>query len=609
MQAELLQFKAPTGFKDPDHPDKVYKVVKALYVLHQAPKAWHETLANYLLGNGFKKGKIDQTLFIKKQKGDILLVQVTQREDGIFISQDKYVAEILKKFNYTDVKSASTPVDLEKPLVKDIDADDVDVHLYRSMIESLMYLTASRLDIMFVVCVCARFQVTPKTSNLLAIKRIFRYLKGKPTLGLWYSRDSPFELVAYTDSDYAGATQDKKSTTRVASGQIFATNTTCGLNLQNQRSDFQQIVDFLNASHIQYALIENPKIYVSLIQQFWGTATARTTDDGEVEITASIDGQVKTITEASLIRHLKFEDSDGITSLPNTEIFEQLALMGYVSDSARLTFQKGHFSPQWRFFIHTILHCLSPKTTAWEQFSSNIATAIICLAINRTFNFSKMIFDAMVKNLDSTHKFLMYPRFLKIYLNKQKRLLQPYIRTYPTPTLTQKLFSNMKRVSKGYSGVEFPLFPTMITAPESSPSRITSSPSLSPQSHQSSPLRDITRQAARRFLRSKNRRQRFLKRGRQSKSVKGSVINPSISTSSAKEIDALKKRIQRLERRKKSRPTSLKRLRKVGMSQRVESYEDQESLGVAEDASEQGRSFDDIDVDVDVSLVNETQER
>ncbi|GJR51841.1 hypothetical protein Tco_1402362 [Tanacetum coccineum] len=119
----------------------------------------------------------------------------------------------LKKFNYTDVKSASTPVDLEKPLVKDGDADDVDVHLYRSMIGSLMYLTASRPDIMFAVCACARFQVTPKTSHLLAVKRIFRYLKGKPTLGLWYSRDSPFELVAYTDSEYAGVTQNRKSTT------------------------------------------------------------------------------------------------------------------------------------------------------------------------------------------------------------------------------------------------------------------------------------------------------------------------------------------------------------------------------------------------------------
>ncbi|GJV27670.1 hypothetical protein Tco_1384118 [Tanacetum coccineum] len=113
-----------------------------------------------------------------------------------------------------DVKSASTPVDLEKPLVKNGDADNVDVHLYRSMIGSLMYLIASRPDIMFAVYACARFQVTPKTSHLLAVKRIFRYLKGKPTLGLWYSRDSSFELIAYFDSDYAGATQDRKSTTR-----------------------------------------------------------------------------------------------------------------------------------------------------------------------------------------------------------------------------------------------------------------------------------------------------------------------------------------------------------------------------------------------------------
>ncbi|GJW32120.1 putative ribonuclease H-like domain-containing protein [Tanacetum coccineum] len=126
IEEEVYVTQLP-GFKDPDHPNKVYKVVKALYGLHQAPRAWYETLANYLLGNGFKRGKIDQTLFIKKQKGDILLVQIrSYKKDAIIISQDKYVAEILKKFNYTDVKYASTPVDLEKPLVKDGDADDVD---------------------------------------------------------------------------------------------------------------------------------------------------------------------------------------------------------------------------------------------------------------------------------------------------------------------------------------------------------------------------------------------------------------------------------------------------------------------------------------------------
>ncbi|GJX42501.1 putative ribonuclease H-like domain-containing protein [Tanacetum coccineum] len=325
---EEVYVTQPLGFKDPDNPDKVYKVVKALYGLHQAPRAGYETLANYLLGNRFKRGKIDQTSFIKKQKGDILLVhvyvddiifgftnkelctafeklmkdkfqmssmgeltfflglQVQQKEDGIFISQDKYVAKILKKFNYTDVKNVSTPVDLEKPLVKGGDANDFDVHLYRSMIGSLMYLTTSRPDIMFAVCACARFQVTPKTSHLLAVKRIFRYLKGKPTLGLWYSRDSPFELVAYTDSDYAGATQDRKSTTggcqflgnRLISWQckkqtVVATSTTeaeyvaaascCGqvLWIQNQLLDYGY--NFMNTMiHIDnnstICIIENP---------------------------------------------------------------------------------------------------------------------------------------------------------------------------------------------------------------------------------------------------------------------------------------------------------------------------------------------------------------
>nr|GEV25024.1 uncharacterized mitochondrial protein AtMg00810-like [Tanacetum cinerariifolium] len=200
-----------------------------------------------------ERGTINQTLFIKKQKGDILLVQVyvddiifgstnkdlckafeklmkdkfqmslmgeltfflglqvKQKQDGIFISHDKYVAKILRKFGLTDGKSASTPIDTKKPLLKDPDGEDMDVHIYRLMIGLLIYLTSLRTDIMFVVCACARFQVTPKASHLHAIKRIFRYLKGKPHLGLWYPKDSPFNLVAYSDSDYAEASLDKKS--------------------------------------------------------------------------------------------------------------------------------------------------------------------------------------------------------------------------------------------------------------------------------------------------------------------------------------------------------------------------------------------------------------
>nr|GEU36480.1 putative ribonuclease H-like domain-containing protein [Tanacetum cinerariifolium] len=140
-------------------------------------------------------------------------LQVKQKQDGIFNSHDKYVAEILRKFGLTDKKSASTPIYTKKPLLKDPDGEDVDVHTYRSMIVSLMYLTSLRPDIMFAVCACARFQVTPKASHLHEVKRIFRYLKGKPHLGLCYPKDSPFNLVAYSDSDYAGASLDRKSTT------------------------------------------------------------------------------------------------------------------------------------------------------------------------------------------------------------------------------------------------------------------------------------------------------------------------------------------------------------------------------------------------------------
>ncbi|GJZ04092.1 putative ribonuclease H-like domain-containing protein [Tanacetum coccineum] len=198
----------PPGFEDPQFPDKVYKVEKALYGLHQAPRAWYETLSTYLLENRFRRGTIDKTLFIKKKYKMMhkrfsmsymrkltffLGLQVKQKDDGIFISQDKYVAGILKKFNFATVKTTSTPIETNKALFKDEEVEDVDVHLFRS----LMYLIASMPDIMFDVCAYARFQVTSKVSHLHAVKRIFRYLKSQHKLGLWYPRDSPFDLEAF----------------------------------------------------------------------------------------------------------------------------------------------------------------------------------------------------------------------------------------------------------------------------------------------------------------------------------------------------------------------------------------------------------------------------
>ncbi|GJW51078.1 putative ribonuclease H-like domain-containing protein [Tanacetum coccineum] len=181
----------PSGFEDLEFPEKVYKVEKALYGLHQAPRAWYETLSTYLLDNGFQRElctdfeKLMHKKFQMSSMGELtffLALQVTQKDDGIFISQDKYVDEILKKFGFSTVKTASTPMETSKPLLKDAKAKDVDVHLYRSMIRSLMYLTASRPDIMFDVCACARFQVTPKVSHLYVVKRVFRYLKDRKSI-------------------------------------------------------------------------------------------------------------------------------------------------------------------------------------------------------------------------------------------------------------------------------------------------------------------------------------------------------------------------------------------------------------------------------------------
>nr|GEY93336.1 hypothetical protein [Tanacetum cinerariifolium] len=209
---EEVYVMQPPGFQDPEYPARVYKVEKAMYGLHQAPRAWY----------------------------------VLQKEDGIFLSQDKYVGDILKKFGYLDVRSSNTPMDKENPWGKDGTGKDVDLHFYRSMIGSLMYLTASRPDIMFAVCACAR-----------------------------------------------------------------------------------------------YALMFKPTIYVSHIRQFWSTTRIETTKDG-TQILTTLDGVLRTVTKSSLRRNLKIQDEEGISSLPDTELFENLTLMGYnISPNQKFTFQKG----------------------------------------------------------------------------------------------------------------------------------------------------------------------------------------------------------------------------------------------------------------------------
>ncbi|GMI75421.1 hypothetical protein HRI_001211400 [Hibiscus trionum] len=251
---EEVYVEQPPGFEDSKFPNHVFKLTKALYGLKQAPRAWYERLSNFLIEKGFEKGKVDTTLFIKMYKNDILVVQIyvddiifgstnechcqefaklmqgefemsmmgelsfflglqiKQMKDGTFINQAKYIKDMLNKFGLENTKPQATPMSSSTKLDKDEGGKCVDSKLYRSMIGSLLYLTASRPDILFSVCLCARFQASPRESHLIAVKRIFRYLRDTPCLGLWYPRVSTFNLHAYSDADYGGCKIDRKST-------------------------------------------------------------------------------------------------------------------------------------------------------------------------------------------------------------------------------------------------------------------------------------------------------------------------------------------------------------------------------------------------------------
>ena len=244
----------PPGFIDPQSPDHVYHLKKALYGLKQAPRAWYDKLTSYLLHYSFTRGNADQTLFIKRWSTGIFLaqiyvddilfgstcsteitnfvnimttefemsmigdlsfflgLQITQCANGIFVCQSKYVSTMLEKFGLVNSKHARTPIGTSVKLSKDLSGTPIDPTLYRSMIGSLLYLTASRPDICFSVGLCARYQSTPTDSHLQAVKRIMRYVAGTSTFGLWYTKDTNFSLVGYSDSDWAGSVDDRKST-------------------------------------------------------------------------------------------------------------------------------------------------------------------------------------------------------------------------------------------------------------------------------------------------------------------------------------------------------------------------------------------------------------
>ncbi|GKD37377.1 hypothetical protein Tco_1257584 [Tanacetum coccineum] len=373
-----------------------------------------------------------------------------------------------------------------------------------------------------------------------------------------------------------------------------------------ESSGFEEIIDFLNASYVQYALTVNPTIYTTCIEQFWTSAKVKTVN-GERQIQALVDKKKVIISETRIRSDLKLDDAEGTNCLPTATIFAELERMG-------------------------------AKTTSWNEFSSTMASAIICLATNQKFNLSKYIFDNMVKNLDGGVKFLMYPRFVQVFLDKQVEGMSKHKGVYVTPSHTKKVFANMKRPCKGFSGRVTPLFSTMmVQATEDM-----GADSATPTDSHSTPI--ITQPSSSKPQKKKSRRKQRKDSAPTEPTTEETTPEEHVSTPSydpppsgedrmqlaelmslctnlqekvldlekaktaqAKEITSLKKRVKQLEKRRKSRTSGLRRLRKVGSSSRVESSNDA-SLGAQEDASKQGRKIEDLDADAEVTLVNETQE-
>ncbi|GJR87087.1 putative ribonuclease H-like domain-containing protein [Tanacetum coccineum] len=376
---EEVYVSQPPGFVDPDHPTKVYKVVKALYGLHQAPRAWYATLSTFLEKHGYKRGHHDKTLFIRRntQKGfhgwfqvymlmisfwvyqqQFLVVnefkalmqskifkeflgeltfflglQVKQNKGGIFISQDKYVAEILKKFALVNVKAAITPMRLCCLLTRMRKLLDVDVHLYQ------IYVRFSPKDLLI-----SKWQ-----------EELFKYLKGKPNLGLWYPRESPLHLEAFSDSDYGGSNLDRKSTTggcqflgqRLISWQckkqtIVATSTTEAEYVAAAKLLWDKCCGFKSPIvGLWYALTANPTIYDSLVKQFWQRALFAILElDGSLEINATSELPIRYKSLGGQIRDsLQLDDATGITMLPNADLFEAGSLTKKIFGNMKRGFQ------------------------------------------------------------------------------------------------------------------------------------------------------------------------------------------------------------------------------------------------------------------------------
>nr|GEV94333.1 ribonuclease H-like domain, reverse transcriptase, RNA-dependent DNA polymerase [Tanacetum cinerariifolium] len=418
---EEVYVTQPKGFEDPHFPKHVYMVVKALYRLHQAPRA----------------------------------------------CQDKYVKDILTKFDMESVRTATTPYEAAKSKLKDESNPPVNVHLYRSMIGSLMYLTASRPDIMF-ACKKQTIVATSSTkaeyvadasccgqvlwiqnqmldygfnfmnttifidnqSTICIVKNpVFHQRTKHIEIRHHFIRDVNEKnliqvLKIHTDDNVAHLL------TKAFDGPRFEFlvvvhigmalkynddhNKVAYLGREKGCKDFSDILNYLDQSPQRYALTHDPPVvFDSLVKQFWATAVVRPNEAGPHDLVATIDGHDVVVTESLIRYQLQLADANGIFDMPINDIFEGMRVIGYPTHGT-LTFYKTNLSPQWRFLVHTIMHCMSPKSSSWNQFSSSIATALIWLSTGRTYNLSRFILEGMIGNMGSRSSSLDPPLMMAI---------------------------------------------------------------------------------------------------------------------------------------------------------------------------------------------------
>nr|GEZ39595.1 putative ribonuclease H-like domain-containing protein [Tanacetum cinerariifolium] len=639
----------PPGFEDPENPDKVYKVVKALYRLHQSHIAWYETLATYLLENGFQRGTIDQTLFIKKQQKDILLVQIYV-DNIIFGAINKALCQSFEKLMKDKFQMSSmgeltfflglqdSPFDL----VAYSDSDYAGASLDRKSTtggcqffgcrliswqckkQTIVATSSTEAEYVAAASGCCYLRnvvieidvlnilsdALPITSNAeynIGVllhntgSRVASWLVqkqmalGKDTSNplivnnllktIWYSihHHLTIEVLAIPGQTATGVNTPRSDEDRLKLMELIVfllqkdvcvgigitaarlSSYCCQANISavwllHAAEGVKQIIDFLSASYIHYALTVNPHIYISCIKQFWNTASVKRSGD-VTRLQALVDKKKIVISEVVIREILQLDDAEGVVCLPNEEIFVGLTQMGYEKPSTKLTFYKALFSSQWKFLIHTILQSLSAKRTSWNEFSTEMASAVICLSTGQKFNFSKYIFDSLVRNVDSSSKFYMYPRFIQLIIQNQENVAEDVSHDAIPSPLSHEI-------------------PSPSQDPFSPPQQPQSSPQAPPQgadlpTHIQQIL-DVCSALTRRVENLENDK-----------------------ADQKLEIIKLKARVKKLEMANKVKSSKLRHLRKVGASRRVESSDD------IEDIFNQGRMIDDMDKDEGIELVKD----